>query len=548
MAHVDFPTQDGESAAPDHAAPAAPKAVPQAAQDDHVTPKPPAPEALDQAAKPAPIGNVDHDGVVVRDGFFFFRDDYQLPKEPSAEDAEARYLGEVEKAFQNRWPLHPNLIFRRSDAVKVKHAYDLDFRDNEIKRIRDILPVDAPVFDYIDALVDVVMLKNLDIYVKERLDAFNAIVRATREWFAAFAAVFLAVIIGAYWGPGGLPPVLYWELAPVGAIGIAALLVRYTTARRLWRVLIKLELKGRKEKYEESVRDAAGLAATKLAAKGRDVETLMNALKNKLDTVRAPNAARVEHAPKQVRVLLWSPERMGLIENYYRAKVDQFMVKSARVSLDATVNTNGLIQNRVIFLAAATCFFLLDLCITGVIRICSDWPWIQTANGFNLRGFLVVLTLLLLSTAATAAVAISAAFLAHRSHEFEPEDVARRNKTLLMNGIRAASFAVLVGTVPVVAVWAFPHAFWPVMALALAVLLFCYVWLGIPIAYAHLIFRKYEDEYSSNVLEAVQRKMDASQWTRYSDLRIDQRIAEVFTAIYEAWRKADSKGLYGNTE
>jgi hypothetical protein len=45
-------------------------------------------------------------------------------------------------------------------------------------------------------------------------------------------------------------------------------------------------------------------------------------------------------------------------------------------------------------------------------------------------------------------------------------------------------------------------------------------------------------------LTAVIKKMDSSQWTRYSDLRVDQRVAEVFAAIYNVWLRESSKGIY----
>jgi hypothetical protein len=98
------------------------------------------------------------------------------------------------------------------------------------------------------------------------------------------------------------------------------------------------------------------------------------------------------------------------------------------------------------------------------------------------------------------------------------------------------------------AIFVFPQFFVPTALFSLALLLFVFAWFAIPIIFARRIFVKYEREYSSNVLEAVQKKMEASQWTRYSDLRIDRRIAEVFNAIYAAWFKADSKGVYGTSQ
>jgi hypothetical protein len=489
--------------------------------------------AASPATQSAPTGKPDHPGLTMKEGFYFFRDEYQLPKEPTVDEAEARYLGEVEKAFQNRWVLHPNLIPQRTDAQLIKHAYDLDFRENEIKRIRDILPVDEPVFDYIDALVDVVMLKNLEIYVGKRFSAYKHIVYDTHMWFGCIFVLTLAMLFVAGTLVFGLSIPTLFEFAPIGAVVVAALVTWGANVKLTWPYLRNLELKAPKEKYEEAVRDAAGLAASKLATKGRDVENLMNSLKNKLDTMSSPDASRVEHAPKLVRILLWNPERMGLIENYYRAKMDQFMVNSARVSIDGSVKTQGIIYNRRIFMSVLAASFVFGVGIA----------WFK-ANLHSMWNALPVFALVL---AAVAAVALSSVSLACLSHTFEPQDVARHNIALQRNGIRAAGLAVVFGLAPMTVILVFPKFFIPTVAFSFTLLLLAIVWFAISVIFARLIFQKYKHEYSSNVLEAVQKKMDASSWTRYSDLRIDQRLADVFTAIYEAWRRADSKGVFGST-
>lgn len=518
------------------------------APDGPATPGPSSSESAGKASSPevtptdvTPKGDPAHPGVTTREGFYFFRDEYQLPKEPSVEQAETRYLAEVEKAFENRWPLHPNLIANRSNAQRVKHAYDLDFRDNEIRRIRAILPVDKPVFDYIDALVDVVMLKNLDIYVAKRFTAFKHIVRKTRTWFIA---MFLMVATGVFaslflHGTAGL---LSGEIALVAAFAIATVVTIAVNVTQTWPYLRDTELKQPKEKYEEAVRDAAGLAASKLAAKGRDVENLMNSLKNKLDTMTSPDASRVEHAPKLVQVLLWNPERMGLIENYYRAKMDQFMVNSARVSIDGAVKTKRIVYGNMIFLSMLAVFFVLGLAFALLAASKHIFP--DSGAATNLHAMWITLAVLALFAIAVTAVARSTMLLEDVSHTFEPEDVARHNKKLQRSGIRAALSAIVLGLLPCALIVVF-HKQWAAMiVLSLMVLLTIGVWYLIPIIFVRRIFETLHNEFSSNVLEAVQRKMDASLWTRYSDLRIDQRLAEVFTAIYTAWHRADSKGVF----
>ena len=507
---------------------------------------PPA-DAPDPSDLPAPVGTPDHPGVTTKNGFYFFRDEYQLPKEPGVDDAETRYLAEVEKAFQNRWPLHPNLVHHRNDAEKIRHAYDLDFRETEIKRIRDILPVDKPVFDYIDALVDVVMLKNLEIYVQKRFAAFRHVTRDTQRHFrnvGAFVFAFACIGFGILFSAWHWFSLIGLELAALPAIAIAGLATLRENRNQIWPNISQIELTGPKEKYEEAVRDAAGLAASKLATKGRDVENLMNALKNRLDTMLSPDESRVEHAPKLVRILLWNPERMGLIENYYRAKMDQFMVKSARVSIANAVNIDGLITNRSIFLKVLWRFFAASVVIGGLVLLAGLYP--HQPWSISQYFAATLLTVLLLAIAITVTLARYAVRLVQLGHKYEPAEVAKHTVELQRNGLRAAVAGIALGLLPLVAVIVYPPSFIPVLLLALAAFITASIWFWVPIIFARRIYREYEKEYSSNVLEAVQKKMDASLWTRYSDLRIDQRLAEVFTAIYQAWYKADSKGVFGS--
>lgn len=504
------------------------------------------------AAAPAPVGDPSHPAIVIRDGFYFFRDDYQLPDEPAVENAIAVYLAEVEKAFENRWPLHPNLMARRDDAQKITHAYELDFRENEIKRIRAVLPVDKLVFDLIDALVDVVMLENLKIYARKRLEAFWHVVRNTKLQFGIWLAVLLAVLLAANKASGGnhIPfDVPHWGLVVFAAIVVAVLATRVTIGRLTWRNIIERNLRNTKEKYEEAVRDATGLAATKLAKKGRDIEGLMFGLKNRLDTINSADITRVQQADKLVRVLLWNPERMGLIENYYRAKMDQFMVRSARVSIDGTVTSSAIIRNRQIFLSVSAVFLVIGLAVWELVAfLCRTGGCVHEAVAPTLS-FKVALVTALLMLAVSVTAAVCSVVLARLTRRFEPVEVERHESALFKNGMLAAAGGAVVGLAPfAVSLLVGQKEATLVAIVFLVVFALVVVCEATAIMYAQWIFRKHEHQYNSNVLEAVERKMDASQWTRYSDLRIDQRIAEVFKAIYSAWHKADSRGVYGNQQ
>lgn len=547
-----------------------------------------------------------HPALVEEKRFYFFSDNYQLPGEPKLEKAVETYLDQVDKAFQNEWPLHPNLIFERDTKKLTNHAYNLDFRENEIGRIRSILPPDVPVFSLIDALTDVVMLQNLKRYASIRLEAFQKL-RLHANWFFLIAAIFgLLTGIATYHFsiPTGSSYQYDSGLFILG--GIVFFCFLFATIAMFcyiyfvgWPFHISQGLKNTKEKYEEAVRDAAGLAATKLQKKGADIAQLMNDLKNRLDQLGDLDEKRVIEAPKLVRVLLWCPERMGLIENYYRAKMDQFMVYSARESLAHNRFSRSLIYNRAIFIFSSWGFLFSSILVALFLSVIveakgpskpalnqnqgaapavaemslppvqgsasvtgtsgSAAPAANRENGapqtngpkdnaestmVSLLGdikvpaitvwAMAVLTMFILAAALVAWV------VARLIHRYTLPEIAHEDDAMWGRAARAFLGGIAIAVVAAVAVLIYPNSWLVLLGLYFGLT----VWVVLPIVLANLIFVRYANVYTSNVLSAVQRKMDASQWTRYSTLRIDQRIAEVFNSIYKAWYSEHRRGRF----
>lgn len=141
---------------------------------------------------------------------------------------------------------------------------------------------------------------------------------------------------------------------------------------------------------------------------------------------------------------------------------------------------------------------------------------------------------------------VSAKNLSALSHQFMPHEVGETHDAIVRTGLVHSMLACAIGFIPTIVV-ALGGAFWPSILLGVAILAASMAWIRPTVQWRWYIYKEHEQKFTSNVLEAVRKKMDAGQWTRYSDLRVDQRIAEVFGAIYQAWYNESRKGIFGST-
>ncbi|HAH10691.1 MAG TPA: hypothetical protein DCL54_11280 [Alphaproteobacteria bacterium] len=562
------------------------------------TPEPPSVEVAEETPVPQTAvmlsGTEQPAGLqgatVMSEGFHAFNDSFQLPVEPTCEEALQNYLPEVDRFFSDDFDPHPNMLLERDHDAKMLHAYDLDYREVEMKRIRSQSPKDKTVFDYIDTLVDTVMLANLHVYVDKRDDIFKNILRETRQVYfsvAIFAALIGAVL--AYY----LGVLSGWSAWYFGAlVGLfTAFMARfgrdYALKWHIWKLQNETLLKT-KRIYEEFVRDAASLLASKLSMKGREIESLMKDLKNRLDQVGDVEKRRMEQAPSLARLLLWCPLRMQLIENYYRAKFDQFMLKSARKSLEVDVSVEQAILSRRIRLSAGQIGFLVGLMVTifvltvagergtfaGMVsNTASQWlnwstepvstapaaatPPAAAANApaaasgddmsMDVGLFWTLAALVICMIAFFFVVGRSAMKIVPVAHKFAPEAIAHHDESLYSSGIRAGILGFMVPMIPTGLIlllgWD-PIAVWSTY-LGFGLVMWPYVEKEIELT--DRIFKKNQHIYTSNVLRAVSRKMEATKWQRYAELRGDEKVAGVIQSVYGAWYAEVRKGRFDDT-
>lgn len=472
-----------------------------------------------------------------QDGYLIFRDEYELSGEPSADEAVDTYLKAVDEAFLNKYPLHPNLKDQRTDQELVDHAYDLDFRNEEMKRIRGILHSDSDVFDYIDALVDRVMAENVKRYQVKRNEIVQKLVWVEHFWsFLVFVPTSLLCIWYYFFS-------FELELSGLG-FGLIISVVLFAVSaswgrfwsKFMWNKSRRLELSNEKSHYEHAVSTAAQMLASKLSAKIHAIEKLMLDVKSKLDTVSRPNNSRVELAPRLVRIMLWCPERVGLMENYYRAKMDQFVYESARIGLKDRASTDSSIQRGNWFFFS----LLAGIVLTQVlVQLGSQMPHWLFMNFWGLTAILYGLLMLNAWRQVQSAAHGRLPLRAQRIHEI----VVNSELMQVVWGLAGALVFVVPYLVPVE--WLPNSPSLIAMVSSIWFLLLCSLYLRAAHHWRNLVFSVLKSEFTSNVFGAVLKKMESTRWTRYDEFRVDQKIADVFGAIYQAWFNESRKGLFG---
>jgi hypothetical protein len=480
-----------------------------------------------------------------KDGYFIFRDEYELSGEPNADEAVDAYLKEVDDAFLNKYPLHPNLKDNRTDQELVDHAYDLDFRIEEMKRIRGILQPDKDVFDFIDVLVDRVMAENLKKYQIKRNEIVQTLAGDER-WASLLVFVPSTLWVSFFFTSTGVAGSPFTMFLGVFVLAVIASVAGRQWAGFKWRTSHRQALLKEKTHYENAVLSGAQLLASKMAVKIHAIEKLMLDVKSKLETVSRPNNSRVEQAPRLVRIMLWCPERVGLMENYYRAKMDQFVYESARIGLKDRANTESSIARGRWFFYSLLLGIVATQSLVHTPFLAPSWaptvlssPYWLHINFWGLTaiffGFLILRAWFVVEHLAHYRLPLRA----QRIHEIVV--VSQLSQVLL--GLAWSLVFVVPYLVPTEIVFGSP---W-LMALfsSFCFLVLCDLFLRPAHHWRRLVFLEHKSEFSSNLLGAILTKMESTRWSRYDEFRVDQRIADVFGAIYQAWFNESRKGLFG---
>jgi hypothetical protein len=489
----------------------------------------------------------DHPALSNRHGYNFLRDEHRLEPEPDIDEAFDAYLDKVDLAFRNEWPLHPNVRAERSHAELLHDAFELDFREGEMARIRSILPADKDVFDLIDVLGEIILYDNLDIYLEARRKVFRKLTR----WPLVIASVFLgffAILIAGFAGPQLPSGPIVMSLTCVSVVLVSAVFTRLMSGLLLkyfWNRFVVEGLVNRRNEYESSVRDATGLVSGCLAQLAHEIKERVQELKNRLDRMGKAESGRTERAPELVRLLLWFPERLGLIENYYRARVDHFVKRSAERILESDARVDRYLKLRESFLTVIAAG-LSVLVLSGVVDHLGlsghvgemdirFFAMLAFCSGAIVAGLMFLRRPLFSERSALRFLPSSSAWAQHliaRGRGWGVVSAALILAVLSLSNLAATGMSGAEELANLA--YLLPHTLALIIGLVVGGQFF-------QRAIAHRLYVIERTRLSANVMSAVVKKMENSTWAAYSSVRVDKKIAEVYAAVYSElneWKRA----------
>lgn len=384
---------------------------------------------------------------VDENGYHCLAEIFRITPEPSIGDAIDVYDKKIAGAFDQNYELHPHFDTRLN--LKTAGAEMMrDFRKTELKRLAAANPADREIFFLIKDVVDAILIKNEVKYLRSKRHLVN-----THAIFSAlFALAFVFVLAAdAYlwpntWAalaqtfnvamPSWAASASHWAGGPL-SLAVAVLF----GAASAWRKhdLCSNQLDQHYKHYRAATKSTLDKLVFKIESKINQIKNLISDCQSELENFSKPDETRAKRAGPAMRLLFWLPERVGFIENYYRAKMGRFLRENAE---------NVLLRGRY-RLMFETCARILA--IAGV-----------TITAGALMGGLVPAIL----------VAVAFAWFHFRM------------------GRHATSDAL---------------AFAPT--------------------------------FISNI-------MSGDKWTRYSTLKIDQKIANIYKTAYEAWEYLAKKNMY----
>lgn len=473
------------------------------------------------------------DYLVEYRGYWAIKDGSTLKPEPEIEDSIDEYIESVDKAFKSEYPVHPNLEMNRNHDQLIFHAYDLDYRIEERRRIRKILPADADVFELINHFADKILGENLERYLNNRREAFYKLSKSVWLAYGLALALGLSVMALPWVAPGLAGAVAAWLEPSIAGAGVlfgslaaaAGLffLLGYVLPRPFywfWRdQIINKGLIYSHRQYESNVRDAAGSLQNAITTLQSEISDRTEKLARHLSTMGGGQMNRLNDSRNYMRLLLWFPERLGLIENYYRGAIDQFVRRSALKVLDADGGTHARRELRRYMrnaLAAGLLALYLGVTLPDHVRhLVMFSPLLILAAGLGYRFWPYWRTQSGLK------------FIPKQPTLIE-RDLRRRRGLGMIIG---AAPAVLLAFLSLVVPWLVDNAGLVLLTYACAggAAAGC---LAFDTFIIHDVYVEKAKNLSANVSNVVVSKME-NTFNAYSKIRIDQKIADVYVAVFE---------------
>ncbi len=250
-----------------------------------------------------------------------------LPDEPNARaDEMTVFAPHIENFYDCKFPVYRNEKRRAKDSEILKYLVSEDYRQIERERIRATNTYDAPVYDLIDTVIKDGLLENQRAYIKLRDRWF------LRTFFGA--GLVLSLVLGAYLlartnilGEA----IMFGSIVGPIDFNVIAALVLFLLSLAIYQpyFLRRENLKRRSMAYRTAASNTMARLREQLANKINDIQRLQDDVGNDVQAIATPADIDAKRLNINARVLMWLPERVRLIEEYFRQAFDGFFAASA---------------------------------------------------------------------------------------------------------------------------------------------------------------------------------------------------------------------------
>jgi hypothetical protein len=437
----------------------------------------------------------------------------------------------IERAFINHWDRHANVEINRTHEILRRQAYELSFGEDEKKRIRDSLPGDADVLDVIECFGSQILLENFGRYLARRRKYF----RSLSVFAPLSAAVASALVVGVlyYFFRNWLFPAslassgitLFQMVAPGVIFGAVFAAVGVVATVLGWSTLIADKLKTERTYYAEIVKGSTSRVKSYLSSIQRGFATLSVSAQKQLTDIKKREDNFVGTAKQYVRLIVWFPVRLEMIEAFYRATIDSYMERSAKEVLAADLGIFARRQLRWFALGAV-----------AVATICVFVAGLGNIAAWAVIPVVVAVISFVMAVWPQSERFSSARFIPKDFSGFQFEVFKRRAWGVCVGSLPAAVGAVMLlilhPGLPANIASLHPSP-WPLVIVA-NVAVAGWAILQNNIAWQIYLRRDTRTLYNGNVADTIVLEMNSADWAAFNELRSDQKMAEIYESVFSA--------------
>lgn len=497
-----------------------------------------------------------------------FRSFASMPVEEMSEALK----GQISKAYSSNSELYINFVADREREKLVEHAWELDYQQSEMTRIRKMVPLDEDYFDAIDAFSNRVLTQNTARFLESQTDlllkrlnrasglaltvgvifVFVLLVIATLG-FSLATSTSVAEAIAICWGHvlSGVEAVIRTTGLPGFMLAASSgLTVLFWVAIRMAdRFRIEGYRSARRErfaKYDDAINSSVHRVKNMLDRAGEDVRSTTEKLQGQMSRMGQTGGEEVKR--KQiVRMLLFYPERLGLLMNYFRASMNQFVERSAWLALQHNfrIYERRLRWQAEIFTLVTTVLAVIgyNLLFAPVTRLADNmfFATLSIPEAVIVTAALVALlvTALLFGMVLQIPGLLGLQYFPRSTRDFVfsifRSLVVGIGRAFLLVGGLSVGLTIWEGRQQAApSLWSLDNATVVAMLAALCIA-FYWSWLWYRLDLYSEAYGRGEIKLGkvANRMDVIRDVIDEGKLIRYGDIRIDQKIAEVFNSVFK---------------